>query len=130
MNTVKRKIVKIDEALCNGCGKCVTPCAERAIELVNGKAKVRREELCDGAGFCLAVCPTGALTIEERETVAFDEHAVEEHKKSLADKPEFNATMKCFLCGTTEHDRHLLAVKHKGESDWVCVRCIPRLIHG
>lgn len=130
MNKVSRKIVKINDDLCTGCGKCVTPCAEGAIELVNGKARVRREELCDGAGFCLAVCPTGALTIEERETLPFDEHAVHEHKKQLADKPEYNVTMKCFMCGVTEHDRHLLAVKSKGESDWVCVRCIPRLIHG
>lgn len=130
MDKVKRKIVKIDEALCTGCGKCVTPCAEGAIEIIGGKAKVRREQLCDGAGFCLGVCPTGALTLEERETVPFDEHAVHEHKKTLADKPEYNVTMKCHLCGTTEHDRPLLPIKSKGESDWVCVRCIPRLIHG
>jgi len=62
-----RQIVRIDEELCNGCGACVTPCAEGAIQLINGKARVVREELCDGAGFCLGVCPTGALTIETRE---------------------------------------------------------------
>ena len=63
---VERAIVRIDEELCNGCGLCVTPCAEGAIELIDGKAKVLHEEFCDGAGFCLAVCPTGALTIETR----------------------------------------------------------------
>jgi len=60
---MKRTIVKIDEELCNGCGKCVTPCAEGAIVMMDGKAKVIKEELCDGAGFCLAVCPTGALRV-------------------------------------------------------------------
>lgn len=130
MDKIKRKIVKINDALCTGCGKCVSPCAEQAIELVGGKARVIREELCDGAGFCLAVCPTGALTVEEREAAAFDEAAVHEHKRELAASGRDHATMKCYLCGASEHDRPLLAVKTKGESDWVCVRCIPRLIHG
>ena len=126
----KRKIVKINDDLCTGCGKCVSPCAEGAIELVNGKARVRREELCDGAGFCLGVCPTGALTIEERDTAAFDEHAVQEHKKAIAGRPEYSIVMKCSLCGVTENDRPLLPMKSKGESEWVCVRCLPGLIHG
>lgn len=130
MVNVKRKIVKINEDICTGCGKCVSPCAEGAIQVINGKAKVLREELCDGAGFCIGTCPTGALTLEDRESIPFDEAAVHEHKKNIADKPEFNVTMKCFMCSVSEHERHLLPVKYKGESEWVCVRCIPRLIHG
>jgi ferredoxin len=74
---IERQIVRIDEELCNGCGACVTPCAEGAIEMVDGKARVVKEELCDGAGFCIGVCPTGALSIEVRKAPAFDEHAAE-----------------------------------------------------
>lgn len=130
MSKVKRKIIKIDEDLCTGCGKCVSPCAEGAIEIVDGKAKVKREELCDGAGFCLGTCPTGALRLEERESLRFDEEAVHQHKQTLVDKPEYNHIMKCSLCGISENDRPLLPLKSKGESEWVCVRCIPKLIHG
>lgn len=125
-----RKIIRINEELCTGCGKCVSPCAEAAIEIIDGKAKVLRDELCDGAGFCLGTCPTGALSLEEREAAAFDEEAVQEHKQKMAGSPDYHVVMKCFLCGATEYDRHLLPVKSKGESEWVCVRCIPQLIHG
>jgi ferredoxin len=124
---VKRKIVRIDESLCNGCGACVTPCAEGAIELVDGKAKVRREELCDGAGFCLAVCPTGALSIEEREAPAFDPAAAE---KQMAARGPQGLQETCFRCGAGEQDAVLFPCRTKGRSKWVCVRCLPPLIHG
>ena len=71
-----RKIIKIDEELCNGCGACAAACHEGAIEMVNGKARLTREDYCDGLGDCLPACPTGAITFEEREAPAYDEAAV------------------------------------------------------
>ena len=76
---VKRKIIRIDDELCDGCGVCVPSCAEGAIEVVDGKARVVAEKYCDGLGACLRECPKGALTVEEREAEEFDEKAVEEH---------------------------------------------------
>ena len=73
---MKRKIIKIDEEKCNGCGACAAACHEGAIEMVNGKAKLTREDYCDGLGDCLPACPTGAITFEEREAPAYDEAAV------------------------------------------------------
>jgi len=122
-----RNIVRIDEALCNGCGACVIPCAEGAIEMVDGKARVLREELCDGAGFCLGVCPTGALSIEEREAPDFDQQAAEEIAEARG--PAY-VPQGCFECGRTEDQVVLLPCRSKGESVWVCVRCLPALIHG
>ena len=74
-----RKIVKIDEDKCTGCGLCVPSCAEGAIRIINGKARLMAENLCDGLGNCLGHCPFDAITIEDRPAEAFDEAAVEKH---------------------------------------------------
>lgn len=78
-----RKIIEINEEKCNGCGLCAKACHENAIGMVNGKAKLLRDDYCDGLGDCLPTCPTGAITFVEREAAAYDEVAVEENKRKM-----------------------------------------------
>ena len=79
-----RKIIHIDEEKCNGCGLCASACHEGAIDIVDGKAKLVRENFCDGFGDCLPSCPTGAISFEEREAPAYDEAAVKDAQKKKA----------------------------------------------
>ena len=89
-----RKIIKINEDKCNGCGACAAACHEGAIEMINGKAKLTREDYCDGLGDCLPACPVDAITFEEREAPAYDEKAVLEAKEKK------NSPLPCGCPGT------------------------------
>jgi Fe-S-cluster-containing hydrogenase component 2 len=91
-----RKIIKIDEGKCNGCNLCAEACHESAIGIVDGKAKLLRDDYCDGLGNCLPACPTGAISFEEREAVEYDEEAV---KKNIAEKAK-EAKLPCGCLGS------------------------------
>ncbi len=123
-----RKIIKIDEAKCNGCGACAAACHEGAIKMINGKAKLVREDYCDGLGDCLPACPVDAISFEEREAPAYNEAAVREAKMK-----EFGVKLPCGCPGTQskaikrENTPTVKSVKQTSQlMQWPCqIKLVP-----
>ncbi len=126
-----RKIIQIDEEKCNGCGLCADACHEGAIDMVDGKAKLVRENFCDGFGDCLPACPTGAITFEEREAPAYDEQAVKERQKmkSIDKMPGCPGSQVRRLDHTQEEAQDTLPVSARPVSrlgQWPCqIKLVP-----
>jgi ferredoxin len=120
---VSRKIIEIDDELCDGCGLCIPSCAEGALEIVDGKARIIADKLCDGLGACLGECPTGALKVIERDADEFDEEAVEKHLEEMEKKArEEAATVQCG-CPSTQIQSFAPADAHRAPA-------VPRAIEG
>jgi len=115
-----RKIIEIDDELCDGCGQCVPSCAEGALQIVDGKAKIVSDNLCDGLGACMGECPTGALQIIEREADEFDEEAVEEHLSKAGEPEPAEPAMACG-CPSQQIRSFTTQVVGSPESDCACM---------
>ena len=98
-----RQIIHIDEEKCNGCGLCAKACHEGAIDIIDGKAKLVRENFCDGFGDCLPNCPTGAITFEKREAPAYDEAAVKASQQKKTEEKTMTENEKNMMKEMAEH---------------------------
>jgi len=112
-----RRIIHIDEEKCNGCGICASACHEGAIDIVDGKAKLVRENFCDGFGDCLPGCPTGAITFEEREAPAYDEEAVKKSKSEAEKMSGSNVEMHAHHENGCPGSRAMSLCNAKGENE-------------
>lgn len=123
-----RKIIKIDKDKCNGCGACAAACHEGAIEMIDGKAQLTREDYCDGLGDCLPACPTGAITFEEREAPEYNEEAARQAKMQ-----RFGVKLPCGCPGTQSKAIKRETVSHAPDhtatsqlSQWPCqIKLVP-----
>ncbi len=125
-----RKIIQIDQEKCNGCGACAEACHEGAIGMVNGKAKLLRDDYCDGLGDCLPTCPTGAISFVEREAAAYDEKAVQENMRKKGESSHTATASHTGCPGSRQHSREVVpSAQAQAESQlgqWPCqIKLVP-----